>query len=291
MSTQHGLHCVGPRCAFAPGRPGVAQVTSAAVAALLAHPAVWRGGDCAPQPDAIPTGFAALDGVLPGAGWPSNALTEIVLAREGIGEMRLALPALAQLTRAGRHVAWIAPPWRPHAPALVAAGVDLGRLALVRCRTPQEALWAFEQALRAPECGAAFAWLAERDDRVLRRLAVAAREGRTWGVLWRRPGVHAKALAAPLRLGLETDQGRLAVHVLKRRGGEVARPVSIDVEARWACAPGEMIARPLQASPAAPRVPPRPSPGGAAAMPDRRTSAGHAHPDAARVRRRAGAAN
>ena len=266
-------------------------MTSAALAALLAHPSVWRGGDCAPQPDALPTGFNALDAVLPGGGWPSNALTEIVLAREGIGEMRLALPALAQLTCAGRHVVWIAPPWKPHAPALAAAGIALGRLALVRCRTPQEALWAFEQALRAPECGAAFAWLPERDERVLRRLAVAAREGRTWGVLWRRPGDRAKALAAPLRLGLQADQGRLAVHVLKRRGGDVANPVRIDVEARWAFAPGETPARIVHASPITPRVPPRPSPGGAAAMPDRRTSAGHAHADPTMSRRRAGAAN
>jgi len=266
-------------------------MTSAAFAALLAHPAVWRGSDCAPQPDAISTGFAALDQVLPGGGWPSNALTEIVLAREGIGEMRLALPALAHLTRAGRQVVWIAPPWKPHAPALAAAGIALGHLALVRCRTPQEALWAFEQALRAPECGAAFAWLPERDERVLRRLAVAAREGRTWGVLWRRPGVRTRALAAPLRLGLDADQGRLAVHVLKRRGGEVANPVRLDVEARWACAPGETVVRTLQASPTAPRVPPRPSPGGAAAMPDRRTSAGRAQADPALARRRAGAAN
>src|SRR5688572_5614108 len=119
------------------GRPGATDVTSAALAALLAHPAVWRGGDCAPQPDALPTGFHALDDVLPGGGWPSNALTEIVLAREGIGEMRLALPALAQLTCAGRQVVWIAPPWKPHAPALAAAGIALGRLALVRCRTSQ----------------------------------------------------------------------------------------------------------------------------------------------------------
>jgi len=266
-------------------------MTAAAISALLSHPALWRGADCAPQPDALPTGFRALDDVLPGGGWPSNALTEIMLASEGIGELRLTLPALAQLTHAGRHVVWIAPPWKPHAPALAAAGIALDRLALVRCRTPQEALWAFDQALRAPECGAAFAWLPEHDERVLRRLAVAAREGRTWGVLWRRPGVRARAVAAPLRLGLKADQGHLAVHVLKRRGGEVADPVRIDVQARWAIAPDEALARSLPRSPSTPRVPPRPSSGGAAAAPDRRTSAGHAQASESVVRRRAGTAN
>ena len=59
-----------------------------ALAALLAHPALWRGGDCAPEPAALATGFPPLDAVLPGGGWPGNALTEIQLQREGIGEMR-----------------------------------------------------------------------------------------------------------------------------------------------------------------------------------------------------------
>ena len=97
------------------------------------------------------------------------------------------------------------PPHVPYAPALAAAGLDLARLVIVRCSNAADQLWAFEQALRAPECGAAFAWFGLADDRLLRRLAVAAREGRTWGVLWRRPGqpatrrrraVAARALAA-----------------------------------------------------------------------------------------------
>jgi hypothetical protein len=91
-------------------------------------------------------------------------------------------------------------------------------------------MWAYEQALRAPECGAAFAWLGSRDDRLLRRLAVAAREGRTWGVLWRRPGQQAITTAAPLRLVLAPQDNRLAVRVLKRRGGEIAKPVLIDLD-------------------------------------------------------------
>jgi hypothetical protein len=265
------------------GARGDRAAINPALSALLCHPAIWRGGDCAPEPAAVPTGYDTLDDVLPGGGWPGSALTEILLGREAIGEMRLTLPALAQLTRAGREVVWIAPPHRPHAPALAAAGVTLSRLAIVRCATPQQALWAFDQALRAPECGAAFAWLAERDERVLRRLAVAAREGRTWGVLWRRPGVHARAVAAPLRLGLDThDDGRLAVRVLKRRGGELAQPVLIDTSSRWSTTPLLQTGAPVPNLPA--RLP-RP-----AALPDRRTSAGHEAAPARRVRR-AGAAN
>ena len=198
---------------------------SPTLAALLAHPAIWRGDDVAPEPAAVPSGYAALDAVLPGRGWPQGALTEVVLEREGIGEIRLTLPALARVQAGGRDVVWIAPPHRPYAPALVQGGLDLARLVVVRCTAPQDALWAFEQSLRAPECGAAFAWLGTQDERVLRRLQVAAREGRTWGALWRRPGVRGGAIAAPLRLALSRQEGRLAVRVLKRRGAELLQPV------------------------------------------------------------------
>jgi hypothetical protein len=199
------------------------------LSALLSHPAIWRGGDCAPEPSALPSGFAALDAALPGRGWPQGALTEILLEREGIGEIRLTLPALARVQAEGRDVVWIAPPLSPYAPALAVAGLDLARLYVVHCREPKDALWAFDQALRAPECGAAFAWLPTHDERALRRLQVAAREGRTWGVLWRRPGQRGNAAAAPLRLALAPHAEQLAVHVLKRRGATLPQPVLIDV--------------------------------------------------------------
>lgn len=200
-----------------------------ALAQLLSHPAIWRGDDCAPEPASVRTGFAELDAALPGGGWPRGALTELVLEREGIGELRLTLPALVRLQAEGRTIVWVAPPYRPYAPALTAAGVDVGRLIVVHGITRSEALWAYEQALRAPECGAAFAWMNAHEERMLRRLQVAAREGRTWGVLWRRPGQRASAAAAPLRLALAPSQGRLAVRVMKRRGGELPRPITLDL--------------------------------------------------------------
>jgi hypothetical protein len=202
---------------------------NSALAELLSHPAIWRGDDCAREPASISSGFAKLDAALPGGGWPRGALTELLLEREGIGELRLTLPALARLQAEGRSIVWIAPPYRPYAPALAAAGLDLRRLIVVRGCSASDALWAYEQALRAPECGAAFGWMQAREERVLRRLQVAAREGRTWGVLWRRPGQRASAAAAPLRLSLAPEHGTLAVRVLKRRGAELSHPIVLDM--------------------------------------------------------------
>lgn len=221
----------------------VARPMNQALTQVLSHPSIWRGGDCAAEPASLASGFAALDAVLPGGGWPRAALTEILLEREGIGELRLTLPALAKLQSEGRSVVWIAPPHRPYAPALVAAGIDLARLVVVRRCSDRDALWAYEQALRAPECGAAFAWVNVRDERLLRRLQVAAREGRTWGVLWRRPGQRACASAAPLRLALAPHAGQLAVHILKRRGAELSQPIVLDL-ARAPGAPFGLLSGP-----------------------------------------------
>ena len=200
---------------------------STALATLLSNPAIWRGDDCAPEPSALPSGFAALDAALPGRGWPQGALTEVLLEREGIGELRLTMPALVQLQAQGLNVVWVAPPHRPYAPALAAAGLDLSHFYVVRCRDAKDALWAYEQALRAPECGAAFTWTATQDERLLRRLQVAAREGKTWGVLWRRPGQRGSATSAPLRLALARRSDKLTVRILKRRGGELTQPLIV----------------------------------------------------------------
>ena len=94
------------------------------LADILSQHSVWRGGALAPGPGrTVPTGFAALDRELPGAGWPRGALTEILGQREGVGELQLVLPALAALSASGRRVVWLAPPHLPSAPALAAAEV------------------------------------------------------------------------------------------------------------------------------------------------------------------------
>ena len=67
---------------------------------LLHRADVWRGG-AAPASatglgTALPSGFDALDAQLPGGGLPRRALTEILLPREGIGELRFLLPLLAR---------------------------------------------------------------------------------------------------------------------------------------------------------------------------------------------------
>lgn len=190
---------------------------------------VWRASSAPLSTPGLPTGFAELDAVLPGGGWPLKALTEISIPCAGIGELRLLLPALARLSRGDRWLAFVGPPYIPYAPALVAAGVDLSRVLMVHPRAGDDALWAVEQTLRAGTCAAVLAWPAVADTRSLRRLQLAAEAGDAWGVMFRQERVAATSSPAALRLRLAPRDAGLGVHILKRRGGWPVGPLTLEV--------------------------------------------------------------
>ncbi len=203
-------------------------MATAALDTLLHHPALWRGGDTARvKLPSIPTGFSALDRELPGGGWPRAAITELLSTHQGIGELSLLIPALAQLSRSERWVALIDPPHVPYAPALAASSVELSQLIMVRTRSERDAQWSTEQALRAGSCAAVLTWSASMNERNLRRLQLAAEEGGSFGALFL-PDVANYSSPAPLRLRLAPTHAGLSVHIVKRRSGGVPPVLELD---------------------------------------------------------------
>jgi hypothetical protein len=203
---------------------------NAALDSVLRHPGIWRGNQRAQEAmDAVPTGFDELDALLPGGGWPRGALTEILAEQEGIGELNLLMPSLARLSRENGWLTWVAPPHVPYAPALAGAGLSLKRVLVAQPQSPADAWWAAEQALRSGACEAVLAWLKAPDERRMRRLQLAAEDGRVWGVLFRPARAAQERSPAALRLHLKPAANGLAVHILKRRGGPVDRPVLLDL--------------------------------------------------------------
>ncbi len=190
--------------------------------------ALWRGNQIQHTTvNSLSSGFDALDALLPGGGWPVGTLTEILLPQEGIGELRLLMPALARLAQQKRWLAWIAPPYIPYAPALKACGVDLSKVLLVHPKAQSDHWWAIEQALRSGTCGAVLAWVHDADPQRLRRLQLAAEAGNAWGILFRRDQNERQATPASLRLRLEHAPDGVAVNILKRRGGWPTGPVQL----------------------------------------------------------------
>jgi hypothetical protein len=180
-------------------------------------PHVWRAGEMAAG-DARATGYALLDARLPGGGWPIGALIEIAPACDGLGELRLTLPALKAWCDDGRSVAFVQPPHIPYAPALARFGLALNSLLWVAASRDEDARWAAEQLLREG-AAAVLLWSPVQEDRALRRLQLAAEAGKACAFLYRAPAALSNASPAAVRMALcATDEG-MCVELMKVRGG------------------------------------------------------------------------
>lgn len=200
---------------------------SASLDKLLENPRVWRGRNQTQQKAGLASGYPELDRHLPGGGWPTEALTEILTEQYGIGELRLLMPALAQLSAEDAQsdynepgwIAWVAPPFQPYPPALQQCGIDLSRMLIVRPEDSSEILWSAEQALSSGTCAAVLFWAERLDDQASRRLQLAAEKGHSWAIAFRPMAARLQPSAAALRLELHSSSDGTRVHILKSRGG------------------------------------------------------------------------
>lgn len=188
---------------------------------MLSRDLLWKPGQRrVPARTGLPTGFAPLNAVLRESGWPRGALVELLSAQPGAGELRLILPVLSALSASGLYQLWIDPPFQPFAPGLLPRGMDLRQLVIVQSTDRPQWLWAAEQALRSPGCGAVVAWTGAGRARYaeLRKLQVAAAERHCVGFLFGHPRHAETASPAALRLQLTPQGDGLSVDIVKQRG-------------------------------------------------------------------------
>lgn len=196
---------------------------------------VWRASSLGSGHSAcVDSGFAALDAELPGGGWPTQSLSEILTDGLAGVEWRLLAPALAPLLlsaparptkrrrtepAAERPLLLINPPLTPHLPGLQRAGLPVQRLIWIAPETPAQQLWALEQAIKSNASAAILAWLPRAAPEQIRRLQSCAQAMDAPIFLFRPLAVQTQSSAAPLRLRVATGPGwTLQVRLLKRRG-------------------------------------------------------------------------
>lgn len=206
----------------------------ASIAELAKLPGVWRGGELEQVVHPVhATGYAALDAQLPGGGWPTGTLSEVLHDGVGIGEVSFLAGALARACEGERLIAWINAPYLPYAPALAQRGIPLERCMVVRPANREDALWAAEQSLRSGACGAVMLWIPEgkrTDDYAwLRRLQMAAESGRAMAVFFRPTSAEKLSTPAHLRVRLSREDGALQVRIPKRRGPPLESPVALRI--------------------------------------------------------------
>lgn len=215
--------------------------------------AVWRGcevGGAAAR--TIPTGFGALDDQLPGGGWPTHSLTELLLPQAALCEWRLLGPALPALMASGGRIYLIAPPKQPHAPGLAQLGVSVDQLIWVRTTTPMDGLWVTEQIVKSDPAGAVLSWLPQARPEQIRRLQIHAQSCDAPVFLFRPVAALNDASPAPLRVCVALADGwQLEVRIPKRRGAScdeslylAAMPANLAgvLPPRWRTRPAPMAA-------------------------------------------------
>lgn len=174
------------------------------------------------------SGAANLDAVLPGGGWQAGTVVELMPVTAGIGELRLLMPTLAKITQSPRHVALIAPPYIPFAPALLRHGLRLEHFWIIRAQNATDILWSAEQTLRCKSFGAVLTWPPLIRDREVRRLQLAAEAGNSIGFVYRPPSAARESSPAAVRLRLETNAtGQLSIDVVKCRGARAGLSIAI----------------------------------------------------------------
>lgn len=169
------------------------------------------------------TGFSALDQLLPGGGWPTSGLVEIVSRHKAIGELQLLMPLLRMRSHQPQSLLWITPPYQLHGPALAQSGINIRNSFVIPAQTRcNNALWSIEKALQSTECGMVLAWQNWLGGRVIRRLQMAASEGKTLGVLFhQRPTPHSPAtLQLELSAAPDSDDGhrQIGIRLLRAKG-------------------------------------------------------------------------
>jgi len=190
---------------------------AAAVSPESLHPALWRASQLGRAiTRCVGTGHPALSMQLPGGGWPTGALTELLTQQPGIGELRLLAPALAKVAKRG--VVMLDPPHVPQTIALAGLGMAPENLIWVRAKSTADTLWAAEQVLRSGSCGALLMWQTHARQESLRRLHLAAQAGETLCFVFRPVAAAQDASVAPLRLSLRPAPGGLDIGFVKRRG-------------------------------------------------------------------------
>lgn len=189
---------------------------------------LWRGNELGSASSRVlSSGYAALDAELPGGGWPTQAITELLQAQACVAEWRLLSPVMQAVAAAqsasliDKQIVLIAPPLQPHPPGLFSTH-EAGRsypLIWIDTNTPAERLWVLEQVIKANAAALILCWLPQVRPEQLRRLQVHAQGHDSPIFICRSMQAMHEASAAPLRIALQSPcNGDLELQIFKRRG-------------------------------------------------------------------------
>jgi len=176
----------------------------------------------------LPTGIGVLDDMLPDGGWPRAGVVEVTETADHACAMELFMPALARVTRQGRGLALVAPPYPARKRIFTDTGVNPVRVVQVNPHPGRSALWTVESLLQSADYGVVMAWPGCDTELMDKRLQKAAMLGRVLCVLFRPPCRSMAVSSSNLRIVVDADEDGRALYLLNGRGERLAGTV-------WEC--------------------------------------------------------
>ena len=212
--------------------PPTSPSSSASNALLKLHPSLWRGSQLGSRLGlTLSTGFPTLDAELPGGGWPTGTLIELLTPHAGVGEIKLLHHAL-QASVNKQPIVLLQPPYQPHIACWSAWQLGTQRLLYITPEHLRDADWAAEQILKNGSCAALLYWAHPVQTSILKRLHLAAQSSQTLFFIFRPLAVQNQPSPAALRIALAPDlSGALTLSIIKRRGPACGHPIKLAVSA------------------------------------------------------------
>ena len=138
-----------------------------------------------PDEDRISSGCAAMDRCLPGGGYARGSMLELLRSHSGSGITSIALMIARQAIEEGKYLVLVDPQRQFYPPALKSLGIPMERVIALQPTNHADSIWGLAQVLRCNAVGAVIAEVGTLEDRVARKLQLAAEQGGGLGVFIR----------------------------------------------------------------------------------------------------------
>ena len=138
-----------------------------------------------PTQERISSGCQTMDRHLPNGGYARGSMLELLRNGPGSGVSSIALMIAKQAIVDGKYLVVVDPQRQFYPPAMKSLGIPLERVIALQPANHADAIWGLAQVLRCPAVGAVIAELGTLEDRVLRKLQLAAEQGGGLGIFLR----------------------------------------------------------------------------------------------------------
>jgi protein ImuA len=138
-----------------------------------------------PDEERIASGCAAMDRCLPGGGYARGSMLELLRSHSGSGITSIALMIARQAILEGKYLVLVDPQRQFYPPALKSLGIPMERVIALQPTNHADSIWGLAQVLRCSAVGAVIAEVGTLEDRVARKLQLAAEQGGGLGIFIR----------------------------------------------------------------------------------------------------------